>query len=217
MRGKVLLLDFLDDAVRAEMAQQIRDMDIDILILDCMRPVLDSLGLAEDKEAGRFLVHFDALLKEAEVPNGLVVHHMGHSEERSRGDSRIRDWPDVEWKVVRSTDDPASTRYFSAFGRDVEVSESELGYNAVNRHLFIVGGSRAQSAYEAIVAEALEILHTEPNGLSRNALRDAIYQNTDHGKTAVENALSKLAETNKVRIVRGPRNAKIFKLPEVFY
>jgi hypothetical protein len=217
MRGKVLLLDFLDDDVRADMAQQIRDLDIDILILDCMRPVLDSLGLAEDKEAGRFLVHFDALLKEAEVPNGMVVHHMGHSEERSRGDSRIRDWPDVEWKVVRSSDDPSSTRYFSAFGRDVDVSESELGYNAVNRHLFIVGGSRAQSMYEAIVDEALEILQTEPNGLTRNSLRDAIYQNTDFGKTAVENALTKLADTARVRIVRGPRNSKIYKLPEIFY
>ena len=37
-------------------------------------PVLDALGLDEHREAGRFLVAFDALLIEAGVGEALVVH-----------------------------------------------------------------------------------------------------------------------------------------------
>jgi hypothetical protein len=73
-------------------------------------------------------VAFDALLRDVgpddRAADGMVVHHMGHAGERSRGDSRILDWPDASWKLVREDlDDPASPRYLSAFGRDVDVPE----------------------------------------------------------------------------------------------
>ena len=90
---------------------------------------------------GAFLVPLDALLAEAGIPDALVVHHMGHTNERSRGDSRLRDWPDVEWRLMRKDDDPASARFFTAYGRDVDVEEQELGYDAATRRLTVVGGS----------------------------------------------------------------------------
>jgi hypothetical protein len=83
------------------------------------RSVLD-----EHRDAGRFLVALDALLTEAGIPDALVVHHMGHVNERARGDSRMRDWPDVEWRLVRQDENPASARFLSAYGCDVDVPES---------------------------------------------------------------------------------------------
>jgi hypothetical protein len=65
-----------------------------------------ALGLDEHREAGRFLVALDTLLADAGIPDAAVIHHMGHVTERSRGDSRIRDWP--EWRLVREDDEPSS-------------------------------------------------------------------------------------------------------------
>lgn len=99
-----------------------------MLIFDCLRPALDALPLSEDKEAGRFLEFLDELAAEACIGELLTIHHMGHVGERSRGDSRILDWPDAVWKLVKDAEDdstgPASVlRYLSAYGRDVDVSD----------------------------------------------------------------------------------------------
>src|SRR5690606_32963660 len=96
LRGRLSSFDLLDPDVRAEWAAALRQVGARIVILDCLAPILDSLGLSEDKEAGRFLVAFDELLKEAGITEAILVHHMGHSGERARGASRLRDWPDVE-------------------------------------------------------------------------------------------------------------------------
>ncbi len=99
LRGRLASLDLLDDAKRSAWAKLLRDRGVEYLVFDCLRPALDSLGLDEHREAGRFLVAFDELLQEAGIPEALVVHHFGHGPERSRGDSRLRDWPDVEWRL----------------------------------------------------------------------------------------------------------------------
>ena len=52
--------------------------------------MLDALGLDEHRDAGRFLTAFDALLVEAGIRDAFVVTHMGHTNERARGDSRLR-------------------------------------------------------------------------------------------------------------------------------
>lgn len=154
LRGQLSSFDILDAGVRTQWARLLGAADV--IVLDCLRPVLDALGLDENHDAGRFLVAFDALKTEAGIPEAVVVHHMGHQGQRSRGDSRILDWPDVTWKIVRESDEPASARYFSAFGRDVEIPESRLEYDPVNRSLSVAGGSRRENgalrAVDAIIA-----------------------------------------------------------------
>lgn len=99
LRGKVSSFDILDAETRAMWARRLTGTEV--VILDCVRPVLDALGLSEDKDAGRFLVAFDELLAEAVAGEALAVTHMGHQNERARGDSRLLDWPDALWKIVR--------------------------------------------------------------------------------------------------------------------
>jgi hypothetical protein len=143
-----------------------------VVILDCLRPVLDALGLSEDKDAGRFLnAGFDPLLREAGRPDGMVIHHMGHHGERARGDSSMLGWGD-QWYMVRKNDDPASARYFKAYGRDINVPESELSYEVNTRHLAITGGgSRKESAR----GENLRIIHAyvreHPGGSQADVVR----------------------------------------------
>src|SRR5699024_10391975 len=56
LRGRVGTFDVLDPAQRRWWAETIGECDV--LILDCLRPVLDALGLSEAKDVGRFLVAF---------------------------------------------------------------------------------------------------------------------------------------------------------------
>lgn len=209
MRGNAMAFDILDHARRAEWAAQLRQLGCQYLMVDCLRPVLDAIGLDENHDAGRFLVAFDALLAEAGVPEALVVHHMGHNGERSRGDSRIRDWPDVEWRLVReNSDDPASPRYVSAFGRDVEQSESQLLYDEANRHLSLVGGNRHEVAARGALNAVLVLVDEQPR-LSGNQIEQALGE-SDHTQKAVREALKLGLRERLLVFEKGPRNARLY-------
>jgi len=141
MRGYGSTFNILVPSVRTLWAERLRGADV--VILDCLRPILDALGLDENHDAGRFLEAYDALMAEAGVETYGVVHHMGHAGERARGDSRILDWPDAVWNLRRDRpadpdapeDDALVPRYFSAYGRDVAVSEGLLAYDRASRAL----------------------------------------------------------------------------------
>jgi hypothetical protein len=59
LRGAAASFDVLDIERRTQWARTLRDAHVEYLILDCLRPVLDALGLDEQRDAGRFLVGFD--------------------------------------------------------------------------------------------------------------------------------------------------------------
>jgi AAA domain len=178
MRGQAHSLNLTLPEVRARWAKYVINLGAAVVILDCMRPILDALNLSEDKDASKFLTGFDAMTAEADVQDTMVIHHMGHTGERARGDSGILGWGDALWKMVRKDDDPASQRYFSAFGRDVEVPESELTYNPITRALTITGGSRKHTAAERALYVIGKHLKENP-GLSQSAVIKAFGRGQD--------------------------------------
>jgi hypothetical protein len=122
---------------------------------------------------------------------------MGHAGERSRGDSRLRDWPDVECRLVRdkSNDedgdtDPAAARYFAAYGRDVDQPEQILGYDSTTRRLTIAGGSRNDTRVEALIAAVVQYVTGEP-GCSQNAIEKAVGGHRDHTRKAIALAVER--------------------------
>lgn len=209
LRGKLSTFNILDPAIRAAWARRIEGADV--VILDCLRPVLDALGLSEDKDAGKFLVAWDALLAEASAQESVVVHHMGHNGERSRGDSRLQDWPDATWKLIREDpDDPASARYFSAFGRDVDVTESRLEYDLATRHLTLAGGSRKEAKTDEVMPALVQLL-SEHDALSGREVEKRL---TEQGYTqkAVRAALLKAHHQKRTVTYLGPHRATMHSL-----
>lgn len=205
LRGKVGTFNILDDTTRAEWAERIGPTDV--LVLDCLRPCLDALGLSEDKEAGRFLVAFDALCREAGAAEATMVHHMGHSQERSRGDSRLLDWPDVLWKIVRDTNDDDETieggdRFFSAMGRDVNVAEAQLDYTHETRSLMICGGGRADKKARGITSDIVEVMMAAPEGLGRNELVNKL-KAFGAGRNVARLAVANAVQTGLLVIAEG--------------
>jgi hypothetical protein len=172
LRGRLSTFDLIDPDIREQWAAKLHDVDAALVILDCLAPILDALGLSEDKEAGRFLVALDELAKAAGIDELLLVHHMGHNTERARGASRLRDWPDVEWKLTREKpeegeDQPAARRFFSAYGRDVDVAESALDYLPEVRRVVLAGGSRRAAENAETEAAVIAYLTANPGSSGR--------------------------------------------------
>lgn len=213
LRGALSTFDITDPDLRAEWARDLTGADV--IILDCLRPILDALNLDENHDAGRFLVAFDALLKEAGASEALVVHHMGHGAERSRGDSRINDWPDALWKLVRdkdeddpTTDDLTGARYFSAFGRDVNVPQAELTYDPTTRRQTL----SAEAANRRVATQQRRYLRTEEavlavvtanRGINKTKLRETM--RADHGigrNEDIDSAVERLVAREQIHRVK---------------
>lgn len=163
LRGRVSSFDILTTEGRRRWAAHIGRCDV--LIVDCIRPILDALGLDENHDGGRFTVALDELLalvgpEEGVSPEAVAVHHTGHGGERSRGDSRFLDWPDATWRIAREdANDPASDRFFQAFGRDVAVPEGRLEFDPATRTLVLGEGNRKEGKlYRDMAAVAPRIL-----------------------------------------------------------
>jgi hypothetical protein len=212
LRGRAAELNLLAPAVRAHWAAEWSGAAV--VLLDCLGPILASIGLDENSatDAGRFLAAWQATLAEAGVTESVITHHMGHGGERSRGASLLRDWPDVEWRLIRQSDDPGSPRYFSAFGRDVDVPESRLTYDPPTRRLTFAGGSRDEAAAEDARARLLELLASQPDGesLSGAAIERALIDECPQRR--IRTAIRATVATGEVIVKQGPRNAALHSL-----
>lgn len=208
LRGQAATLDLLDSETRALWVTRLRAHGVAYLIVDCLRPILDALGLDEHRDVGRWLVALDALLVEAGIPECCVVQHMGHMGERSRGDSRLRDWPDVEWRLVRQDDDPASPRFLTAYGRDVDMAESQLTYDPQTRTLTIAGGSRQDVRTRPVLDAILDVLAASPP-MSGRAIKKALADSD--GAKAIDTALRYGVEHGEIVAADGPRRAKLYR------
>lgn len=213
LRGALSSFNILDPTARREWASRLRAHDVAVVILDCLRPVLDALGVNEHSETGRFLVPLDELLREAGVSEAVVVHHAGHGGERSRGDSRLRDWPDVEWTLVRQDDDPRSARFFRAFGRDVDLPESRLLYDAANRSLTLEGGSRRDARALAALDAVLEVVKGSPSPMSGRGIESALDE-SEHSRDTVRAAIRYGMTEGYLSAEKGQRGAMLYRVRE---
>lgn len=211
LRGRAAAFNLLDPRCRADWSARLADLDTDWLVLDCLRPILDAAGLDEHRDAGRFLVQFDALLDAANIADALLVDHMGHYGERARGDSRKLDWADASWRLVRETDEPHSPRYFSAYGRDVDLPEGRLAYEPSTRRLSYAAGSRSDAKVEAAMRAVIAVLAADTSGgLSGRALEQALAG--EHSQRAVRKAIRLALERALVATSAGERNAKLHRI-----
>jgi len=223
LRGRVSTFNILDDKIRDQWATRLRDLGCDYLMLDCLRPVMDALGLDENHDFGKFAVAFDALLADAGIPDSVIVQHMGHNGERSRGDSRLQDWPDATWRLVRETEEPDSPRFFSAYGRDVDVHEGRLGFNPATRRLTYAAGSRSdvktEAAMRAVVQVLAAVAKAEPEsrvtdgaangGFSKNNVEGFLMEGGEHTQKAIRAGIAAAVKQEFVVVKAGPRRAKL--------
>ena len=213
MRGRGSAFDILEPTARAEWASLLRDIGADFAILDCIRPVMDALGLDENREAGRFLNAYTELLQEAGIREGIAVQHMGHQNERARGDSRFLDWPDAFWTLVREDDNPASRRFIKAFGRGVEVAEVALDYNPANHRMALGTGSRSNQKALTAIPDILTFVANEQNPPTGTAIRKKVHEEYGHSDRVLRVALDLAVSKGKLTKVDQGQNKFVYKIP----
>jgi AAA domain len=212
MKGAASQFNIIDPEVRAYWVDIFKSRNVKYLIVDCLRPVLDALGLNEHTETGLFLTALDALLREADIPEALVIQHMGHANERARGDSRLLDWPDVGWTMVReSEDDPASPRFFKAYGRDVDEPETELTYCPTTRRLSVEGGgSRADAKIAAALVDVCAFVSKAETPPSGNQIEKGVKALSDHAQATIRKAIHRGAESGALVQGSGKNGGSIY-------
>jgi hypothetical protein len=217
MRGKSGSFNILDPATRADWAERLAEVGTDFLILDCLRPVLDALGLDEHKDAGKFLNAFDALLREGGIAEGAVVQHMGHGTGegwgRSRGDSRIIDWPDATWRLALEVPgDQQSTRFIRADGRDVVIPEHQLELYDKRRFKALASGGDDREVVDATKA-ILSVLAEYGEAINGRTIENELKE-TDHPRKAIRDALRIGVRRGTIEPQAGPHNATLYSLPQ---
>ncbi|MFG1933032.1 AAA family ATPase [Mycobacterium sp. NPDC048908] len=168
-------LDLTNDAAAEWIIQWLRDAGITVLLMDPLGSFYDQPSGGDPNAAYlRWWARLEHVVLQAELCGVLIAHHAGYSEDggnRARGASAMMDKPDVnmtyryEIGVGNHTDAPSDNkRYLSAFGRDVDVSEFEIGYNLRTRTLRATGGgSRAASAIDRYALKAYDTVVSYTN------------------------------------------------------
>lgn len=216
LKGRVGTFDVFSSRGRAAWAAELRRNDVSVLVVDCLRPILDAHGMDENHEMGRLLVALETLVADAGADELLCIHHMGHSGERSRGDSRLRDWPDVEWKLVRQSDDASSPRFFSAYGRDVDEPEQQLHLDPDTRRLTIIGGSRREQVLDDLMTIVCDVVTAAPGAGARD-IREQVRDEAGEATNGdIDSARRRAVDKGLIRVDReGSKHAHYPTVPSV--
>jgi hypothetical protein len=212
MRGSASSFNILDPSIRREWAEELAESNVSYVILDCLRPVMDALGLDEHNQAGKFFGAFEALLKDAGIEEAAVVHHMGHGGERSRGDSRIVDWPDASWLLtLENINDQASARFLRAFGREINREESKIIFDPENGHMHITKGSRSNTPALEALKGIEEMLRETGDEMSQLAVLKGM-KDTGHSRANILAGLRIGLDQGRLVLSRGERNTMLYSL-----
>lgn len=210
LRGRAAAFDLRDEQLRSRWAAVLREHGAEFVVWDCLRPVVDALGLDENHDASALLTAFDALLLEAGRPDALVVHHMGHSGERARGDSGIIGWGDANWKLVLEDGNEHGPRYLAANGRDVAQPETQLARDE-QRRLVVAGGSRRDAKQTAAMSAVVRTLVAAEEPLTGKAIEEAA-MGAGVARAKAREALASLVALGQVVVEVGERNAHLHRI-----
>lgn len=197
---------FLDKEGRSQLAHWLQQARVETLIIDPFANAFTGDNPNDDASVTPFLTMLQEFARtDAGVRDLMMTVHSGWTEGRSRGSSRLEDWPDAIWLLRRDKD--SGTRYLSADGRDVMLEEHELNYDPATRRLFLgasageVKETQHALAVSALTPVVLSFVTNHP-GASTRAIRDGVTGNL----TDVGSALDDLVASGAV--IRSPAKRK---------
>jgi len=143
LRGNARSFNILDEETLIQWSETLRLLQAEVFIVDPIGPFISALGLNENTEARDLLYAIDELMLRAEVSDYLVTHHMGHGDDRARGDSAMLGWPAVLWNYKlpktkannRYVSDHKGMRTMSVMGRVDEIDDFQLVFDKETNHL----------------------------------------------------------------------------------
>jgi hypothetical protein len=118
---------------------------------------------------GLFLDTLDVIKYEAGVENLIVAAHTGRASEtgieRARGASRFDDWADVRWLLTKNDE---GQRFLKAHGRDVDMEQHLLNYDAHSRSLTVERAiKQTEQTIENIMKQMVDTVNENPGILTK--------------------------------------------------
>jgi hypothetical protein len=223
LRGKASALQLGSGTGRTRFAAWLRDHGAEMVVLDPLAPVLASLGLDENSnaEVARFFGWWAETMQEAGVSDDMIVHHIGHAGERSRGASRLLDEPDAIWTLTKQQgkwDDSSEfaelspARFLSAYGRDVDLPEKALQFDPETKALELTEQTRSAVKTDKI---RHRIVHLMSDGNLRN--KDEICRSLGGNRNPIYTELQKMESDKLLVLVPGLGRKLKFEGPDDLY
>jgi hypothetical protein len=116
----------------------------------------------------------------------------------------------VEWKLVRASENPSSERYISAYGRDVEIAEGRVDYDATTKRLVMVAGSRLDARTRAALVDVLALLGGASEPQSVRAIE--VRCRGRHPQNAIRAAIKLGVTEGRITAEDGPKRAILHRL-----
>lgn len=180
------------------LTQWLRESQAEIAIPDPWGQMFQGRNENDNSEVREHLRHWEQVKLMSGVSCSLIATHIGNQvfepgQERARGASALSDWADALWTMTR--DEQGDTRYFRAYGRDVDVPEAALDYSPEHRRLRISASDRAKRTAETRVQAVLAALMAQ-SPMSQSALEIAVRAalgraGRDQVKAAIETAAAR--------------------------
>jgi hypothetical protein len=192
-------------ADRAELAAMLRELDVEALFVDPFSRAYTGASQNDAGEVGAWLVDLDQFARTEVGARDLILNaHAGWDGERTRGASALEDWADSIVNLTKGKDDDAG-RYMRAIGRDVDVDEDGLTYNAATRTLTMAGsGSRKAKTNRDRAAFLISAVHGVVNaspGMNGTQVEDTLRrQKVQFQKGQERSALAAAVEQGLLRM-----------------
>lgn len=188
----------------------LKDHDIGLWIPDPFARAAVGIDENSNSEVGVWLDTLDVIKERAGVDESVLPIHTGRAQqeqgqERARGATRLDDWADVRWLLTK---DEVGDRFFRATGRDVEMEEEKLSFEAETHRLTIGGGDRAWVKKRRVEDAAVSYVETNP-GSNSTTIATGIGVN----KTDVPTALAAAVAHHRLRMVPGRGTEKLYYPP----
>lgn len=201
-KGKAVEWDVTIDQRVDALAKMLRELDIEVLIIDPLAPLLRAKGIDENSshDMGPILDGFEKLKERAGISELIISTHAGHKADgRSRGTSDLLGWPDSMITITRDKDD---TRLISTEGRDIELEQQIL---TLDGRKLTVGGSKRLAKAKADQEVVMDYVMDFP-GSTRTQITAAVGVGNDKCGAV----LQQLVTMNMLRREKGKGNTHLY-------
>jgi hypothetical protein len=202
LRGKRLPIG--DPRVREWIVQWLTTRGIKVWILDpYSRAAIGTVDNGNDEmKVGAFLDHLDVIKAEAGVQELIIPAHTPKAKVESGGESasgsqRLEGWPDALWYLSK---DDEGTRFLRAEGRDIDVGEEQLQFEADSRSLSLGGWDRRTTAANRDADQVRDYVSVNP-GATQNQIQGHLGWGVARTSKAINAA--------HLRKEGGPRNSTL--------
>lgn len=188
-----------------ELEEMLKILEIEFLILDPFSSIFEG-DPNSNSEVKAFLKEVDGFKLRSGVQHLVIAVHAGRNTGQTRGASTLDDHPDALWYLQSDHD----RRFFRAVGRDVDVSEAEIIFDANNGEITFLEFSKKADPLRRMMVKILNYVRSNP---SCNA--SSIESGVRGGNTFKTKARKSLVELGALVEVKGSGGTKTYILGEV--